>query len=406
MPRPLLATIVLSLSSAIACGDEPTKTEPAFVAEFKALQKQALEAQQKLIAESIKAEQAAKTNEEREKLGARSMAEQKKLMAPYCEKAVALVRPNATDPAAVPALVWVLPLSGGSMAGEEAAALLTKHHPVHPDVLMLARRAMTNPHPWVVPLLRTQLVHPDLPKDWRMNTLRGLAGALRTLAEMPGELANTTDTQAEYWATQYGKETVEGWKKIDVAKAEAEAIKAFEELADKHGSEEVIKGLTCGEFARSSVFAIKNLTVGKVAPDIEGEDLDGVKFKLSDYKGKVVVVTFWAKWCGACLVMAPRERELADRMTDRPFVLIGVNGDPEKKGLAEVMAQHKINWRSFWAGEKGPAGPIPTAWNVNQWPTTYLIDHTGVIRAKNAFGTKLDERTEEWVKKAEVAVKK
>jgi peroxiredoxin len=50
------------------------------------------------------------------------------------------------------------------------------------------------------------------------------------------------------------------------------------------------------EAAEKELFVIRNLSIGKTAPDIEGEDLDGKKFKLSDYRGKVVVLDFWAGW--------------------------------------------------------------------------------------------------------------
>ena len=55
-----------------------------------------------------------------------------------------------------------------------------------------------------------------------------------------------------------------------------------------------VEGLA--EAAKSSRFEILHLAIGKVAPDIEGEDGDGKKFKLSDYRGKVVVLDFWAEW--------------------------------------------------------------------------------------------------------------
>ena len=52
-----------------------------------------------------------------------------------------------------------------------------------------------------------------------------------------------------------------------------------------------------------------NLAVGKPAPEIEGVDVDGKPLKLSDYKGKVVVLVFWGSWCGPCMAQVPHERE-------------------------------------------------------------------------------------------------
>ena len=75
----------------------------------------------------------------------------------------------------------------------------------------------------------------------------------------------------------------------------AEAEKLFEEVAAKYGD---VPGArrTLGESAKSQLFEIRNLAVGMVAPDIEGEDVDGKRFKLSEYRGKVVVLDFWGDW--------------------------------------------------------------------------------------------------------------
>jgi len=190
-------------------------------------------------------------------------------------------------------------------------------------------------------------------------------------------------------------------KKFDSAKLETESLKLFKELGEKYPKQVIIPGLTVGQMATSSIFEIEHLGVGKVAPEIVGEDLDGAKFKLSDYRGQVVMLSFWASWCGPCMGLIPHERELVEQFKGRPFALIGVNGDPDKKDLKPVLEKNKITWRSFWAGDKGPEGPIPMQWNVNGWPTICVIDAEGVIRSKKALGATLDARIEEWVKKAE-----
>lgn len=64
-------------------------------------------------------------------------------------------------------------------------------------------------------------------------------------------------------------------------------------------------------------------------------------------------------------------------LANAPFALIGVNSDKDR----EVIRQKEITWRSFWNGPKGAAGPISTKWNVRGWPTIFLIDHDGIIRA-------------------------
>ena len=109
---------------------------------------------------------------------------------------------------------------------------------------------------------------------------------------------------------------------------------------------------TLGEEAKQELFELRYLRIGKAAPDIAAEGVDGQKLKLSDYRGKVTVVNFWASWCGPCMAMLPHERELVERLKDKPFILIGVNGDETREKAKEVMAKEKMTWPSFWNGDK------------------------------------------------------
>jgi len=159
---------------------------------------------------------------------------------------------------------------------------------------------------------------------------------------------------------------------------------------------------TIGGEAEPELYELQHLRVGSVAPDIAGEDLDGVPFKLRDYRGKVVLLVFWASWCGPCMAAVPHERELAIHFKDRPFAVIGVNGDEDRQSALKAVAKEQIPWRSFWNGDKGSGGPIATAWNVRGWPTTYVIDAEGVIRHKDLYDKTLDEALEKLVRQLEV----
>jgi thiol-disulfide isomerase/thioredoxin len=142
-----------------------------------------------------------------------------------------------------------------------------------------------------------------------------------------------------------------------------------------------------GEIARRLLkeFSAK---VGVPAPEIEGEDLDGKPMKLSDYRGQAVVLSFWGSWCPPCMAMVPHERALADRLKGKPFVLLGINADEDRRQAAKVVQAEKITWRS-WADGK-PPGVIATRWAVSSWPMFYIIDARGVIRYQfGGFGDKI-----------------
>ena len=134
------------------------------------------------------------------------------------------------------------------------------------------------------------------------------------------------------------------------------------------------------DLAEQNLFALNHLSLGKEAPEIEAEGVDGKKFKLSDSRGKICVLTFWASWCGPCMEMVPVERALAQRMQGKPFCLIGVNGDPSLPNAKRAMEREQMTWPSFWNGKEGAEGPIAKAWNVNSWPTIYVLDAKGIIR--------------------------
>jgi thiol-disulfide isomerase/thioredoxin len=127
--------------------------------------------------------------------------------------------------------------------------------------------------------------------------------------------------------------------------------------------------------------------VGTLAPEIDGEDLDGVRFKLSDYRGKVVVVSFWASWCKPCRNMIPHERALVERFGDKAVVL-GVNIDDDRGAARSAITSQRITWRNWsMAGWDNPANK---RWGVNSIPTVYVIDASGVIRYANVPGPHLE----------------
>jgi len=99
---------------------------------------------------------------------------------------------------------------------------------------------------------------------------------------------------AKEFAGLYGKEYLTGLQRQDRDKAVKEVEAVIEQAAAKYGDVMLPGGDTVAERAKGELFEIRNLRVGKEAPDIEGEDQDGKRFKLSDYRGKVVLLDFWS----------------------------------------------------------------------------------------------------------------
>jgi thiol-disulfide isomerase/thioredoxin len=185
----------------------------------------------------------------------------------------------------------------------------------------------------------------------------------------------------------------------DVGQLQSEALRCFELVISEYSDVPAIRGdESLGVRARREVYELKHLTVGAVAPEIAGSDIDGQQMRLSDHRGKVVLLVFWASWCGPCMGDVPHENELHAKFVDRPFAIVGVNTDGAQEIAKGAVQENSIRWRSFWDGEEGP---ITADWNIRGWPTVYVLDQEGTIRFKHLRGEDLDEPLEQLVTEAE-----
>jgi len=162
----------------------------------------------------------------------------------------------------------------------------------------------------------------------------------------------------------------------------------FGDLAYPRGLSKRAKKKSLAELAERSLNEIRHLAVGNEAPEIIGEDAEGAAFKLSEYRGKVVVLTFSGNWCAPCRAMYPEERALVERLKDRPFALLSVNTDESKDTLRKAIKDREITWRCWWDGRTD--GPICSRWSIYSFPTLYVLDAKGVIRFKGGGGKTLE----------------
>ena len=131
-----------------------------------------------------------------------------------------------------------------------------------------------------------------------------------------------------------------------------------------------------------------DLSIGCPSPELKIQALDGSEAKLSALKGNVVVLDIWATWCGPCRAMIPHEREMVERLRDKPFALVSISVDEKKETLTEFLAKEQMPWTHWWNGaEVG----IITAWDVRYYPTIYVLDAKGVIRYKDLRDDELEK---------------
>jgi thiol-disulfide isomerase/thioredoxin len=190
-----------------------------------------------------------------------------------------------------------------------------------------------------------------------------------------------------------------GPKKAEELNKRTEMI--YEKLAKDYADVSMGRG-TIGDTIKAALFELQNLSVGKVAPEVLCLNIDGDKEdKLSNYKGKVVVLDIWATWCGPCKAMIPHEREMNEKLKGKPFAFISISGDDTKETLTSFLEKEKMPWVHWFADRKG----ILKDWNIRFYPTMYILDHKGVIRAKGLRGEELEKKVNELVVEAEKAKK-
>lgn len=192
-------------------------------------------------------------------------------------------------------------------------------------------------------------------------------------------------------------------ERANLKKLVAEADKLNDILAK---SEFKPDGKTSLKEAAESLMAgfrnLPKLVVGAVAPDAEGVNLEGKKMKLSDFRGKVVVVDIWATWCGPCRAMIPHERELVKHLEGKPFVFLSISGDKEKEALTKFLKKTPMPWEHWWNGQGG----MMQTWNIRYFPTIYVLDAKGVIRFKGVRGAAMDKAVETLLAEMGVKVEK
>jgi peroxiredoxin len=331
----------------------------------------------------------AKTDQERQGLRDK---ETKQIHA-CARRALELAQNNPADPVAVDALLWII--SGGlgyhgAGAEIEAAVDLLQKDYITSDKL----RPVCE---WAVVYWNLSTKHEKLLRTAMLkNPNRGvqaqasytLAFILRRQAILVNELRKPgKGIQLEENLNVDVAKQLKASNPDDLIK-EAELL--FEQVVAKYSEEQLIS-----EQAKAGLFELRNLVVGKTALDIEGQDIDGKPFKLSDYRGKVVLLTFSGNWCGPCRAMYPQERELVERLKDELFVAVSVNTDSEKTTLKESIRKGEITWRCWCDGRDGP---ITKSWAVQFYPTVYILDAHGVIRYKNVRDKEIDEAVDTLLK--------
>jgi len=117
--------------------------------------------------------------------------------------------------------------------------------------------------------------------------------------------------------------------------------------------------------------------IGTPAPDFTVQDADR-KVELRDFRGKVVVLNFWATWCAPCVEEMPSLVQLQQRFKDKNLAVLGVSIDVDADGYHKFLKDHKIDFLTV----RDPDEKTSSLYGTFKWPETYIIDRNGIVRRK------------------------
>jgi thiol-disulfide isomerase/thioredoxin len=176
--------------------------------------------------------------------------------------------------------------------------------------------------------------------------------------------------------------------KPDLAK---EALKSFSEVLTKGAAaNEQLKPIV-----ESMAGTLRRMDLIGNEIEIKGKTVDGKDFDWAAYsKGKVILVDFWATWCGPCIGELPNVKKNYDKYHEKGFDIVGISLDTDRKKLEEFLEKEGTKWATLFEDGAGWKHPVATYYGIQGIPTVILVDQKGKVVSLNARGPELGKLLE------------
>ncbi len=262
--------------------------------------------------------------------------------------------PNSED--ALNAATWIQLNTPDGAEVEKAAAVVLRYHTSNPTLQYLAEKLERVRHRSSKKLLEAILEkNPDT--EVRATACFSLAMLLNDESD-------------------YGK------NKQPAQQAE----KLFGRVISEFGSSQP-KGFQFAHKAKALLDELRRLSIGKPAPEFEAEDSEGNPIALKNYRGKVVIVSFWSQWPDRL----EEHRKSLQGLDKNLYESITINCDDNPAEARAALEKANITWPTIWDRR---SGPISTAWDIHVWTSSFVLDKKGIIRYRQVRGKELVDALE------------
>ena len=154
------------------------------------------------------------------------------------------------------------------------------------------------------------------------------------------------------------------------------------------GIPERIRNAAAADLARIPI--LRKLVIGNPAVAIKAATSDGKEITLDKYRGKVLLLDFWASWCGPCRQEMPNVKKTYNEFHDKGFEILGISLDDNNAKFRSYVDEQKMPWPQIFDG-KGWNSEVGKLYAVNSIPATFLLDRAGKIRYRDLRGNDLYE---------------